>query len=64
MQGECENKGATKQSDKKVTEMARMTQTRRAKMLKLQDDALGDVLGGVWLVTLILALLNLPGYLA
>ncbi|KIT16974.1 hypothetical protein [Jannaschia aquimarina] len=44
--------------------MARMTQTRRAKMLKLQDDALGDVLGGVWLVTLILALLNLPGYLA
>ncbi|UWQ20287.1 hypothetical protein [Jannaschia sp. W003] len=36
----------------------------RLRQILRRDDAVLDVLGGVWLVTLLLGLLNLPALLA
>jgi len=57
---ENENKGATRAAGKEV----KMARKIKNTWTRIERDPITDVIGGVWLVTLLLSLPHLPGLLA
>ena len=41
-----------------------MARTLKTSLTRLSDEPLGDILGGIWLVTVMLGLLNLPSLIS